>query len=358
MIKRGIKTIERSRARNNSQNAANIRLNETVVPFNHQVINALSVDYVPITYYNVLKTGKNCTCEKHDSNIAHNTSNTSPNTSKQDGAWNQPENYEVVDASSYHTMFGDQQSSVDYADEDDSFAPLEEEMETFSSHDSLFAGSNNNCGICYRSGFVPGYSLQRGTRNVLTTYDIVDADGYHIDSSESPYEINKLNNIGYVEYKVLVPKYYIHANYSIRHNQEILRESLYNEDGDVITNAYLNSNRGKLISVRVAAPRYTHVVIEFHYNMDPILGNIPNISKTLDYTLLETIGNLQVILPPVLTSVNAGDLIAIPTRNLFMKVVDIEDYSTSFMRKLEWRATCRILQPQEALRNLFKAKKF
>jgi len=359
-VKQGIKTIKRRHARNFVQDSSQKRLDEVVPAYNAQVLNALSVDYVTIFYYNILKIGTNCTCEKHDDNIADITSNTSPNVSSQsDNNWKESQEYEIVDASSYGSMFGDNNSFNDTEDDfdDEDFTP-EINVEKFASSDTIFAGNNINCGICYRSGFLPGYSLQRGTRIVLTTFDIVNAKGYHIDSSEQPYVINRLTDVGYIEYTISVPKYYKKAVFSIRNNHTVTRDVFFDINNNVVTQAYLSNNAGKKISIRVKADQFTHAVIEFHYDADDIRANIPNINKTLDYTLLETIGNLQVILPMTIGNVSAGDHIAIPTRNLYLKVVDIESSTTSTNRKLEWRATCRVLQPQESLRKLFFNKPF
>ena len=74
--------------------------------------------------------------------------------------------------------------------------------------------------------------------------------------------------------------------------------------------------------------------------------------------MLETVSNLQAIIPPYVGACVAGDLIAAPTRNLYMKVVSVTYAQTSKMRRLEWQADCRVLQPQEALRKLFFERPF
>lgn len=351
-MKFGIKTISRNHARNYNYESSQKRLDETVTAFNSQVLNALNVDYVPVHYYNIMKTGINCTCEKH-SEVITTDRHSNPNTgSNSDETWAEVHDYEVVDASSYNSMFGDN-SNFDSSDDDgEEFEPQLDNIENYTSADSLFAGSNNNCGICYRTGFLPGFSLQRGTRLVLTTYDIAHSVGYSIDSGEQPYIINKLIPDGYVEYDIAVPKYYCKAKFSIRNNTEICHDTLFTNLNTVLSNSIIKAHCGKTLTIRCRASNFSHIVIEFFFDADEIRANIPNTSKTLDYTMLETVGNLQVILPMTIGNITAGDHLAIPSRNLYLKAVDIENYSTSTMRRLEWRVTCRVLQPQEALKRL------
>ena len=73
-IKRGTAYRTRANARNFTHEEAQKRLDETVKPFNKQVINALNVDYVECSYFAVQdRTGRPCSCQKQkiDKEDAH-----------------------------------------------------------------------------------------------------------------------------------------------------------------------------------------------------------------------------------------------------------------------------------------------
>lgn len=376
-MKNGTRVIKRSSARNYSYISAQKRLDETVVPYNQQVLNSLAVDNVPIYYYNALHIGLPCSCEQQDSVIAYEdekddgltTSLTQTHSSrnlvigKQGGStFSDFDGVEIIDADSINSFFGESSmiettDDYDLIDDGGDYAPVEEIVENYSGESSIYAGHNVNCGLCYRTGFVPSHSLQRGIRIVLTHHNVVEAVGYFVNNAEFPFRFERLNDDGLIEFALTVPKYYVKALFSIRNNHAILNDSIY-YNGDVLTETILRNNAGKTLAVQINSKAFTHVTIEFLTNAEMIQSNWAAINKTLDYTLLETIGNLQVILPMTIGSVGAGDLIAAPSRNLYVKVVDIEHSTTATMRRLGWSASCRVLQPTETLRKLFFNRTF
>ena len=379
-MRQGMRTIKRVHARNFVQESSQKRLDESVVPFNHQVLNSLDVDYVPIYYYSSLHTGLPCSCEQQDtltefdSSAPDNTEiirDSQTSTSHDiiiglegNNSYTDPNIVEVIDQSSYYSMFGDAGANDDSDDDydlniegPDPYAPIEPEIEMYNSDSALFGGRNINCGLCYRTGFIPSHSLERGMRLVLTHHNIVDAVGYFVNKAQFPYRFERLDEQGYIQFNFMVPKYFANATFTIRNNLDILHDKLY-YGAQIVDINLLRQLAGKSIVVNVKAKSFTHVSITFHQNIEMMRINIPNISRQLDYTMLETVSNLQAIIPPYVGACVAGDLIAAPTRNLYMKVVSVTYAQTSKMRRLEWQADCRVLQPQEALRKLFFERPF
>jgi hypothetical protein len=377
-MRQGVETIKRMHARNFVQTSSQKRLDEVVPAYNNQITNSLAVDCVEIQYYNALHSGLPCSCEQQDSVIDFDDndevealvqyvqeSSISRDivVHKQAGStFGDADHIEVFDAGNANSLFGDNGANIDSDDDydtnvaqgSDDYAPIEEEIEVYSGDNSLFAGHNVNCGLCYRTGFIPSHGLQHGIRIVLTHHHVTDTLGYFLNNAEYPFRFERLGEQdSFVEFVVAVPKYHSKAVFSIRNGCNVLNDNLYTEDYSVLNQEYIRRNAGKTVTIRVCSNCFTHVSIEFHNHAEPIRANIPNVAKNLDYTMLETIGNLQVILPPNIGSVGAMDLIAIPSRNLYLKVVDITHVTTAKMRHLEWQATCRVLQPQESLRKLF-----
>jgi hypothetical protein len=367
-IKRGPPTHNRTRARNFIQREAQKRLDETIKPFLNQIDNSLHVDAVPIFYYSTVPTGTPCTCEESPITEAFTENPGNAPTVARQGGTNVfrersggietikilPRDYEVP-------LFGtpgETATAKDMAEDDDDGFALDLDDPVPRTSSNLFAGRNVDCGICYGIGYVPGFSLLQSQRLVLTTHDIEDANGFFIDNSTAPHTIERQHQSGYVDFLIRVPKYFKRVRFSVRKNRELLAAAkLYDEIGNVINLAKIRDRAGKSLIVRVSEPEFTHVILEFDLGLEPIVANVAGISRTLDYTMLETIGNLQVILPTTpIGKVASGDVIAVPFRNLFLKVSDVdESLQTAMMTKFEWRANCRILQPQEALRNLHKA---
>ncbi len=352
-MKRGTPTIKRIHGRNYHFKQSQARLDETVLPFNSQVLNSLEVDFVPVQYYTIVRSGLSCTCDKVE--IPKVTTGI-PVVAKQGGAsnsTNSEEVFEVFTKDKFNSLFGDSPANKEVDDSEDPYGFDENEDVPVTNISQIFEGGNTNCGVCYRSGYFNSYDMHRGTRLTLGTLNYLDAEGYNIDYSEAPNSFNRLHDDGYVLYQIVMPKYVKEVRYSVRNNVSIITEGiLYDNNMNVLSSSYLQTNQGKKVEIVVREPKFTHVVLEFFTNIDPMKVNFAGISKSLDYTTLETLGNISIVLPMTISTVNSGDVIAAPSRNIYLKVVDVEFAQTATMRKLEWRVQCRVLQPTEALKRI------
>ena len=114
--------------------------------------------------------------------------------------------------------------------------------------------------------------------------------------------------------------------------------------------------RGKKMVVRVRNAEFSHMVIEFDTGLDLINANISKISQGQDYTLLDVTAEISVVLSRKIPKVRLNDVIYIPQRKLVLKLNDNSILETAVEHKLQWEVSTRVLQPQEALRNIATGK--
>jgi hypothetical protein len=219
--------------------------------------------------------------------------------------------------------------------------------------DQVFA-SSAECGICYKQGFVPGYLLYGQERRILTTINVADAYGYNINESSAPNTFDMRDTKdGFISFVLEVPKYFGKANYSIRNNTRILPDAvLYTPTGALVTLAYLKQYAGTTCIVQVKEEHFTHVALNFDVGGDPILANLAQGTKTLDWTMFDTFGTIQMVLPMTIAEVAIADVIFVPTRNMSFKVTDVNYLRTATDHIIDWQVTVRILQPQESLKHI------
>ena len=373
-IKRGSPNIKRSHARNYTGTQADARLREIVSTAQDQARNALMVDSFEIKYYQQAKSTTICTCKQTSlaqsiANRIINPGSNVPVTMVNEEStlsrsvridygrplFGTPVEQAKADDTDIDGDDGDDEDDFDFDEDDeenDSHTPMETVDSTFS--------NGKDCGICYRAGYVPGYVAYGFERTLLTTHNIADVDGYNIDLTTAPHTIRCLDpREGYVDFDVAIPKYFNAATVSIRNNVEVLEDSLYisGEQNYPLTFSALKANAGGTMRIRIRAHAFTHAVIEFDLGTEKLRANLAQMSKTVDWTLFDTLGNIQMVLPPTIQNVAGNDVIYVPARAQSFKVTDVTYLRTSQERNLDWPVSTRILQPQESLGRIHRAFK-
>jgi hypothetical protein len=380
-IKRGGSKLKRTNAKNFIQEQAQKRLDETVPAFNKQVENSLFVNAVEVDYYSIRsKIGKPCTCEKIEVQDRHqNLVDGSSNET------NMPPIVPTIDEDSSaglsitlqdDDLFGDSPAEKLYGetivdvsgmeqgsgDDDIPLALLNyvaedgKEGNTEYTETSML-GSNANCGICYRTGYQPGYDLYGAQRYILTSLDVTGIGGYHISPTDTPNSFIRqgpIKNHTYVEFTINVPKYFKGCKYSIRNNTEILRAEKIMFEGTHLTLQTLKQYAGTSITFIIKTEKFTHVVMEFDLGLEKIRANLGPETASLSYTQLEAIGDFPVVLPPSLAEVNNGDILILRDRLLVLKVMQKERKITADKRQLEWVIQTRVVQPTEPIKRINK----
>lgn len=366
MIRRGTGTISRTHSKNYTSAQADARLKETVRPYQAQGLRALEVDSFEVMYFYQAQGTTICTCKQTEVLPQHGqTSSDMPVTLMHKDAIGLDE----IRIDYSRPLFGQKGESLTANDETDSGEfDIDEGQEGpngGSIVDNLFSTSPD-CGICYRTGYVPGFNLYGHERLILTTHSMVDSYGYTLDLSTAPHTYSKIDSReGFVEFLLEVPRYYKSVKISLRNNTEILSDCLWivldpinsPQVSTPLTYADLKYLAGKTATLRVLAEEFTHVVIELDLGLDPVRSNVAQMSKTIDWTLFSTLGNLQLVLPMTIAEVHAGDIVFIPARSITLKVTDVTYLRTSQEKNLDWAVSTRVLQPQEALKSIAKGFK-
>ncbi len=358
MIKSGKGVIRRRHAKNYIDSQSDRRLQECVRPYQQQGLNALGVDYFEVQLYQHILSTVVCTCKQTELPITHNQelppNVVNPNSSTDD----------IIRIDYMRPLFGtrsesltnlDEESALEISLDDDEI--IDDDGEPIKTSENLFS-ANPNCGICYRTGYIPGYVLYGFDRKVLTTHSLSNTYGYHINKSTAPHTFNKQDEReGFVEFELTIPKYFKRVKYSVRNNMDILfDEELYNSNGQPLTVQDLRFYAGRKFIIRVLAMDFTHAVLEFDLGVSTTHANIAMMSKNLDWSMIDTLGNMNVILPMTIQEVQAQDFIYVPTRNQVLKVTDTPFLRTARDKTLDWSCNTRICQPQEPAKRIHVGK--
>jgi hypothetical protein len=362
-IRKGTGVIKRVHARNYTHKQANKRLEEAVAPYQQQGLNALGVDYFEVQLYQRALSTQICTCKQTEisqmqSSVSINLpSNVINPHSPTDGSMR-------IDYA--RPLFGGKTEAVDNLDfqlpvemfeDDDSLEDDEEDELPTRTSENLFS-SNADCGICYRIGYIPGYHLYGFDRHVLTTHHMSNVYGYTINQSRAPHRFERVDvREGFVEFTFTVPRYFKRVKVAIRNNHEVLLEdNIYSSDGSILTLEKVRYAAGTPLVIRVTSEEFTHVTLEFDLGIEPLHANIAMMSKNLDWSNMDTLGNMNVILPMTIQEVQSSDFIYVPFRNQVLKITDTPFLRTSKDKTLDWSVNTRILQPMEPAKKIHRGR--
>jgi len=361
MIKSGTGVIQRRHAKNYISEQADLRLREAVDPYRAQGLQALGVDSFAVHYFYKSRGTTTCTCKQTEVTEHSLSASGMPTMLLNPSAVGETE----IAIDYARPLFGNQNENGDSDEETgaDEFAIDDVDNPEDGAENPVIdnlLSSSPDCGICYRTGYVPGYNLYGHERLVLTTHQVTSTYGYHLERNTAPHTFNKLDvRAGNVRFTLTVPKYFKSAELSIRNNVEHLPgESIYDPaTGLAVTLADLRYYGGSEVEIEVRAARFTHLVVTFDLGSDVIRSNLAQMSRTLDWTMFSTIGNLQIILPMTIPEVQAEDLVWVPQRRMALKITDVTYLRTANEQNLDWAVTTRVLQPQESLKYISRGQK-
>jgi hypothetical protein len=339
-IYNGNPTYKRNKARNFTEEHAQKRLEQTVASANQQYINSLFVNAVEIDLYQTAVSERPCTCEKAE--VLPELARNSHLPSQKDGA--------SIDYEFQENIFGEPAEQL-YNDEIldliDTAADIEKTgMSSVEYKDQALAGANIKCGICYRTGYQPGYVAYHKQRNVFTTLDLVNLDGYLIDRSRMPHRFERQHDNAYTRFKIRVPKYFKDCGASIRDNCQELADVLYH-NGQPVTKTLLNQYKGQELVFDVLASAFTHCVIEFDLGLAKPRADLSAEILALDYRRQIALGSFSIVLSPNIQKVQDQDIIVIQKRGIALKLNEVRPRQTSDRQIMGWDCQARVLQPNE-----------
>lgn len=354
-IKRGVPTHRRKNARNFIQKQAQNRLVETVAAANQQYVNSLFVNGVDIDLYQICHSDRPCTCEKTEILSEFATKGGDPQLPTN-------ENEDSAEYEFQNNIFGEQHEQT-YNDEVlDIMDRAAQRQETGLSGAELggsteykegpTAGSNSKCGICYKTGMQPGYVAYGKQRQLFTTLDILDLDGYYINRTLAPHTLEKQHEQAYITFKTVIPKYFKTCGISIRDNcTEIQGATLYVNELP-LTRAVLDTYRGQELVFQVKEQQFTHCVIEFDMGIEKPKIDLSAEILTLDYNRIVPLGSFSIVISPNVLTLNNSDIVIIRTRSMGLKLNEVRPRQTSERLIMGWDCQARILQPNEDVRRI------
>jgi len=359
--KRGGSSFTRQNPRNFVGNTSDKRFQEVVKQHQNQGLQTLKVDSFEVLYFKRLDCNQVCTCIRSQlpESDQFQSDDSAPINAivEQNGSMEYRINH-------YSSMFG-VPNTTGVADDAE---PLMDELLDESIVDDVDSASLSNpfgsgvdCGICYRTGLVPGYELYGFNRKVYASQHAISAYGYSINYSKYPNCFDKTDpEQGFVIFEVEVPFVFQGIAFSIRNNNEVLEEErIYSASafGTELTKADFISASGNKLQFAVYAEQFTHVVLTFDMGTERVKANLAQTNKTNDWTLFNTIGNIGIILPQTISEVATSDVIYVPSRNYMFKISDFSYMKTALGAPIEWQVQTRIIQPQENLINIVKSMK-
>lgn len=361
---RGTPNIKRRKAKNFIYEEAQKRLDELIPQIQDQGINALRVDAHKVVYYSRIKGGHTCSCKVIDTQLqddegnivqALDSSEESFSSSLQSGS-------EEIKIDFNRPLFGEASESLtadDDIEEIEDFLHREDTDLTGTTglQDQLFA-ANAECGICFRTGYVPGFNILNHQRIVLTHYDIEGLDGFTLDRGQ-PHSLVSLGSDGTASFDLVIPKYWTSIKFSVRDNMEVIIPTITVNDKP-FTLQWIKHFSGKKVRLKISGipvdSKFTHVVLDFETKTEQLVANISQLSKNLDYTMFDTTGNITVYFPMIHSKCESGDLIYVPEKKILLKVTDVTYSQTASNKRLEWQCTTRVVQPQETTYNILRDK--
>lgn len=341
-------------AKNYSYFQANARLFGLVDTKKEQQRNAIAVHGTSCMYFQKILHGNTCTCR---SKKTSNKLVLDDGTSIIDSV--SPESLNSVNGSTIDIDFRDSLfNTPDYADElieDVNNESVEIDLGdddvngTTLFSKSLFSDSID-CGLCYRSGHIPGYVPLGHSRYIFHTHNTVDMVGYTTNYSTYPTSFSLMADGGFIQFNLSVPIIFKDVSYGVFNNTQILDVDIFDESGQPITLEYLTENSGNTIIFQVEnIGTFTHVVFQFRLVDKPILIDFPQNQRSLDVSMFDSVGNVQLVTSDTIPIVGSGDVIVNLESGNLWRVTDYEYFRMNTHDVLGWNITARIIQLDETL---------
>lgn len=204
-----------------------------------------------------------------------------------------------------------------------------------------------SCAVCFGSGFVGGYTPLYG-RRIVRTVDQVELESTDsIDASRAPWTATS-SKFKFVEtfpygavaldaFRVMRDYHPVAANFTI--------------DGSAVNEvSILKYCDGKPHLVEVTFPNtqvFTHVEIQFKTSTDDAFFEFPKLSKSSDISLLDNTEPFQIILGPLIPSVQVEDVFTDSTYGKALIVQSVNTWNTRNRQTLGWECQVRVAQTPE-----------
>lgn len=215
------------------------------------------------------------------------------------------------------------------------------------SHGSL---GDTACGVCFGHGYVGGFSLLGGWRQILSTqWEAKRVDDAFIEVNRLPHFFHGRS----VTFEVALPRGFRHLDrLSVWNNTVPAEGALIKIDGQVATYPLLFSKfDGALHEIEVSfeeATDWTH--LEFQVD----LGNearleFPRMTKGFDASKLDGAEDIQINMSPVIPYVTIRDVVVESTFGKAFVLTNAQLWNDNQRKTLGWDCQARVIQPNEIL---------
>lgn len=204
-----------------------------------------------------------------------------------------------------------------------------------------------SCAVCFGSGFVGGYVPLYGKRIVRTVDQVELQSTDVIDPSRTPWtaeskafkftEVLPFGAVALDAFRVMRDHKPVAANFTI--------------DGSPVNEiSVLKYCDGRPHLIEVSFPdvvTFTHVEIQFKTSVDDAFFEFPKLSKSSDISLLDSTEPFQIILSPLVPSVQVEDVFTDSTYGKALIVQSVNTWNTRNRQTLGWECQVRVAQQPE-----------
>lgn len=323
-------------------------------------LNSIEVEGFNAEYYRHSRiSGRNCTCQVHHPSLE--TSNISIPLGEGIGYSDKTRSYTIDTDNPLFAPSAVDMRSINNKRIGD--IPIENEADIIGDTgyvDRLFE-YGVDCGICYRTGYQPGYDKVGWYRHLSTSLTILAGEFYHVNSRSSPNTIELLTNASWVEFELHIPKYYSSVK-AVGYNniEHIPGFKLTDNLDNAVDPAWLDANKGTMVRVRVhgGPVTFTHFVIEFKL---PIIRelkvSLPQISSQKDFTRFLGLPSVSIIFGNLVGRCNPDDIVYLSDYGYAWRIISVEPLLVpSSKYNIGWQTQSRIIQPIESLNRIAISK--
>lgn len=206
------------------------------------------------------------------------------------------------------------------------------------------------CSVCFGTGFIGGYAVHRGFRNVLTVTDVELASG-DLDLSATPFTAVCT---GFEVATALPAGALLCDAFTLWNGPNKIPFRLYIDEEPVANPAQtLRYCDGKRHLIRVAPYRdntafeFTHIEIQYALSNESSYFEFPKMSSSSDTALLDQTNPFNIVVSPDIPILLPRDVLRDCTTSKTLIVKNVNDWNTRNRRVLGWECEVRVLQPME-----------
>lgn len=224
------------------------------------------------------------------------------------------------------------------------------EFETLIDRDNLGGITDANCPVCMGTGYVGGFSVLNGWRQVLTHQAVGS-------TFTGPGVVNLEETVPSVEcmvatFPVLLPAHAVGVDALRVWNVFQVVSPVIKIDGVVLRSQQelmrFCDGRQHTLTLEFAEPsRFTHVELQVNQSLDSYLFDLPKTTKNNMRTMLQNMQDMQILVSPKVPLIRPGDFIAESTYNTVLAVSSVPAWNDNKRTVLGWECEVRPTQPQE-----------